>query len=94
MLTVVADLMNRMRGRLTCSETLHLLQQYIDGESTAEEARRVAQHLDHCTGCDQETDIYRQIKSAIAQTPDLADAEVIERLERFGQRVGNGENMD
>ncbi|MBT8239593.1 MAG: zf-HC2 domain-containing protein [Acidimicrobiia bacterium] len=90
MITVVADLMNRMLGRLTCSETLELLQQYLDGELTTEEARRVAQHLDHCTRCDRESDIYRQIKISIAGASDSADAEVIERLERFGQRVGNG----
>jgi anti-sigma factor (TIGR02949 family) len=94
MMTIVADLMNRMRGRMTCAETLELLQLYLDGELTAEEARKVAQHLDHCTRCDRESDIYHQIKTSITEASDSADAEVIERLERFGKRVGNGENVD
>ena len=94
MITLVADLMNRMRGRLTCSETLELLQQYLDGELSAEEARAVAHHLDHCTRCDQESEIYRQIKKSIAAASHPTDSEVIERLERFGKRVGNGEIVD
>ncbi len=93
-LTPVMDLMNRMRGRLTCGETLELLQHYLDGELTAEEARRVAEHLDHCTRCEEESEIYRQIKKAIAAAAETTDPHVIERLERFGKRVGNGEIVD
>lgn len=93
-LTPVMDLMNRMRGRLTCGETLELLQHYLDGGLTAADARRVAEHLDHCTRCDEESEIYRQIKKSIAATTDATDPHVIERLERFGERVGNGEIVD
>ena len=94
MITLVADLMNRMRGRLTCAETLELLQHYLDGELTADQAREVARHLDNCTRCERESDVYRQIKASIASASDSADAEVIERLQRFGKKVGNGENVD
>ncbi|MFW2380414.1 MAG: anti-sigma factor family protein [Acidimicrobiales bacterium] len=94
MITVVADLMNRMRGRLTCTETLELLQQYLDGELSDEAARKIAEHLDHCTRCDQESEVYGKIKASIAAATEAPDQEVIERLERFGERVGNGEIID
>jgi anti-sigma factor RsiW len=94
MITPVADLMNRLRGRLTCKQTLELLQQYLDGELTAEEARRVSEHLDHCIRCDQESEIYSEIKKSIAATAGSTDPEIIERLERFGERVGKGEIVD
>ncbi len=88
---LIADLMNRLRGRMTCAETLELLQQYLDGELTAEDARSVAQHLDSCTRCDEESDIYRQIKASIGAASETHDSDVLDRLQRFGERVGNGE---
>ncbi len=90
----MSNLMNRMRGRLTCAETLKLLQQYLDGELTAEEARRVAQHLDLCTMCDEESALFRGIKDSIAATAKQTDPEVLARLDAFGQRVRNGEMAD
>ncbi len=88
---LIADLMNRLRGRMTCAETLVLLQQYLDGELTVEEARAVAVHLDSCTRCDEESEIYRQIKASIGAASEVHDSDVLERLQRFGERVGNGE---
>ncbi len=89
--SLMADLMNRLRGRLTCSETLALLQQYLDGELTAEEARQVAKHLDSCTMCDTESELYREIKAAISLSAIETDPEVISRLEAFGERVRNSD---
>jgi anti-sigma factor RsiW len=94
MMPVLADLMNRMRGRLTCGETLDLLQFHLDGELGAEEARRVARHLDHCSPCERETELYARIKAAIALGAPAADPDVLQRLERFGRRVANGEMID
>jgi len=94
MIGLMADLRNRLRGRLTCAETLVLLQQYLDGELSAEDARAVALHLDHCTRCDEESEIYREIKKSIAATSMATDPSVIQRLEAFGERVGNGEIID
>ncbi|NNF54425.1 MAG: zf-HC2 domain-containing protein [Acidimicrobiales bacterium] len=91
MSSLVGDLMNRLRGRLTCAETLELLQQYLDGELSAEEARQVARHLDSCTMCETESEIYREIKLAISLSATETDPEVIARLEAFGERVRNGD---
>ena len=91
---LIADLMNRLRGRMTCAETLELLQQYLDGELTAAEARAVAQHLDSCTRCDEESEIYRQIKASISAASDTHDSDVLNRLQRFGERVSRGEFAD
>ena len=88
---LMADLMNRLRGRLTCSETLELLQQYLDGELSAEEARQVAKHLDSCTMCEAESEVYREIKAAISLSASDTDPEVLSRLESFGERVRNGD---
>ena len=93
MMTLISDMMNRLRGRLTCGETLELLQQHLDGELPVEQARRVAEHLDHCRMCDEESDIYRQIKHAILTSGDV-DPAVVLRLERFSERVGKGEIVD
>lgn len=94
MKSFVNDLVNRLRGRLTCAETLTLLQQYLDGELPVDEARRVAVHLDHCTMCEEESAVYARIKASIASVASGADPEVLARLERFGQRVGDGEFLD
>ncbi|NNE95434.1 MAG: zf-HC2 domain-containing protein [Acidimicrobiales bacterium] len=93
MMTLISDVMNRLMGRLTCRETLELLQQHLDGELPADQTRRVAEHLDHCRLCNAESDIYEQIKQAI-MTSGVADPDVVQRLERFGERVGNGEIVD
>ncbi len=94
MMRLYADLKNRLLGRLTCAETLVLLQQYLDGELSAEDAKAVALHLDHCTMCDEESAIYREIKISIAKASGTADQSIIKRLEAFGERVGNGEIVD
>lgn len=90
----ISDLMNRLRGRLTCAETLELLQQYLDGELPVEAARRVAVHLDHCTMCEEESAVYARIKALIGALAPAADPEVLDRLERFGERVRDGEFLD
>lgn len=94
MKSTISDLMNRLRGRLTCTETLALLQHYLDGELSADEARKVATHLDHCALCDEEAAIYARIKASIEATNPPADPEVLRRLERFGERVRSGEFLD
>lgn len=94
MKSTIANLMNRLRGRLTCAETLELLQQYLDGELSVDEARKVAAHLDHCSLCDEEAAIYARIKASIEATTPVTDPEVLMRLERFGERVRSGEFSD
>lgn len=94
MMPLVADLMNRIRGRMTCGEALELLQFHLDGELPTSEALRVAEHLDNCARCERETELYAGIKAAIASGATAADPEVIARLMRFGNRVANGEIMD
>ncbi len=94
MMPLLADLMNWMRGRMTCAETLELLQFHLDGELGAEQARRVALHLDHCNRCERETELYARIKASIASGAPAADPDVVQRLERFGRRVAKGEIID
>lgn len=75
----------------SCKETLEGLQSYLDGEVDDETARRMASHLDHCTDCDVEADVYRNIKASLASNAESVDPEVLASLQAFSARLVAGE---
>jgi hypothetical protein len=55
-----------------CHEVATVLQSYLDGELPAQDAGRVAEHLEHCQRCDIEATTVRKVIDAIQrQRPEL-----------------------
>ena len=79
------------RRGLSCHQVLEVLQSYIDGETDAETARKVAAHLDGCGICDHESEVYEKIKASLASRRRPVDPDVMSSLSLFGQRLASGE---
>ncbi len=79
------------RRGMSCSDVLEVLQSYLDGETDEETARQVLMHLDRCERCDDETEVYRQIKGSLSKKAPVLDPEIMSALHRFGERVARGE---
>lgn len=57
----------RPGGMMSCHEVGKVLQRYLDGHvDDAEQARRIAGHLDDCLRCGMEAETYQRIKDALA----------------------------
>ncbi|MDH3293200.1 MAG: zf-HC2 domain-containing protein [Acidimicrobiia bacterium] len=80
-------ILDRLRGSLSCSEVLEVIQSYIDGEIDDATARKVATHLDHCHPCVNEERAYLQIKNSLANRRIHVDVEVLDQLFSFGNRL-------
>ncbi len=80
-------LLDRLRGRPSCEEIMEVLQSYLDGEIDAETAKKVAGHLESCTQCDRESQVYQTIKSSLANRRREVDPEVLAALRQFGQQL-------
>ena len=72
---------------LTCDETFHLLDDYLDRELTADEQRLVEAHLKVCVACAQdfnfESAVLAQIRNKIERI-DLPDGLMAKILGRLG----------
>ncbi len=80
----------RRRGggeEATCAEVARVLQSYLDGHVDEVTARRVARHLDACRRCGLEAQTYGAIKDALGRRRTDVDAEALERLRSFGERL-------
>lgn len=75
----------------SCKEALEGLQSYLDGEVDEETARRMASHLDRCTDCDVEAEVYRKIKSSLNNASEPVDPDVLASLHAFSARLVAGE---
>lgn len=86
--------MKRLFGRkkgYTCDDVMVVLQSYLDGETDAETARKVAAHLDECEDCDLESSVYKGIKASLASRSEPVDAAVLATLRDFSNRVVHGD---
>ena len=79
------------RRGLSCSDVLEVLQSYLDGETDEETARKVLSHLDSCERCDDEAEVYKQIKGSLQKKAPPLDPDIMSALTRFGERVARGE---
>jgi anti-sigma factor RsiW len=84
---MIQRLLDKLNGRLSCGEVLELLQGYLDDEITAEEARKVSEHLERCDRCERESEVYRQIKENLAARSRPIDPKVLNSLEAFGRSL-------
>lgn len=76
---------------LSCAEVMEVLQAYLDGEVDAETARKVAEHLDRCDMCDDESEVFRNIKHSLASRNEPVDPDVMANLRAFSDRLVSGE---
>ena len=82
----------RRRGpgpEATCAEVAQALQSYLDGQVDEMTARRVSRHLEACRRCGLEAVTYEAIKDALARRRSDVDADALERLRSFGERLAN-----
>lgn len=51
-----------------CSEALHRVYEYLDGEMTPEETERIAAHLQECGPCLREYDLDQALKALVKRS--------------------------
>lgn len=83
--------MHRRSGgpEATCAEVARVLQSYLDGQVDEMTARRVARHLEACRRCGLEAHTYEAIKQALARRRTDVDADALERLRSFAERLAH-----
>ena len=59
-------------GHGDCSEVLHRIYEYLDGEMSADDVRRVAAHLNECQPCLAEHDLDVALKQVVRLSPSRA----------------------
>jgi mycothiol system anti-sigma-R factor len=72
-----------------CSDALHELYEYLDGELTASRRAVIAQHLTACGECFEAFDFQAELKAVIAhkcrdEVPESLKARVADLLESEG----------
>jgi anti-sigma factor (TIGR02949 family) len=73
-------------GHGDCSEVLHRIYEYLDGEMSADDVRRVATHLSECQPCLAEHDLDMALKQAVRRscsqesTPVAVRLQIIQRI--------------
>ena len=86
--------MFRRNKGLSCDQVMEVLQSYLDGETDAETAKKVATHLDDCVNCDLESSTYKRIKVSLNAQPEAIEPEILHSLREFADRVARGEVED
>ncbi len=82
---MINRLLRRFRRTPSCAEIMEVLQAYLDGEVDVDTARTVAVHLDDCTLCSHESDVYRRIKISLATRRREIDPQIRTALESFSR---------
>lgn len=73
-------------GHTDCSEVLHHIYEYLDGEMSPDEVKRVATHLAECRPCLAEHDLDAAVKAVVkrscteAQAPEAIRMQVVQRI--------------
>ena len=58
-----------MNDELVCAEVVELVSDYLDGSLPEPEARRVAEHLDACPGCEAYFEQVRATTEGLGRVP-------------------------
>jgi len=64
-----------------CSETLHRVYEYLDGEMTQDDTHRIAQHLDECAPCLQQYNLDKALKALVKRSCQCEEAPVALRTQ-------------
>lgn len=75
------------KREMSCSEIMEVLQSYLDGETDASVARKVASHLRECKRCDTESGVYDRIRQSLGNREIEVDPQVMEALTEFGRNL-------
>jgi anti-sigma factor (TIGR02949 family) len=76
--------MSDAKGRITCSEAVRKLWDYLDHTITAEDQERVEKHLSFCRSCCGELEFAKELRGFLASGgAEEIPADVRARLERF-----------
>lgn len=59
-----------------CSEVLHRVYEYLDGEMTAGDTHKIAQHLDECGPCLKQYDLDQALKALVKRSCQCEEAPV------------------
>ncbi|GAB3444269.1 hypothetical protein GCM10027517_23710 [Phycicoccus ginsengisoli] len=51
-----------------CSEVLHRVYEYLDGEMTRDDTEKIKQHLDECGPCLKEYDLDQALKALVKRS--------------------------
>ncbi|MEM7340019.1 MAG: zf-HC2 domain-containing protein [Actinomycetota bacterium] len=81
------------RNQMTCGEVMEVLQAYLDGEVDADQARRIAAHLDRCAACDNEASVFGRIKVSLSTRQRSVDPQILDALTSYSQRLAQGEEV-
>ncbi len=72
--------MNEMAGT-DCSEVLHRVYEYLDGEMTATDTQKIRRHLDECAPCLREYDLDLVVKALVKRSCGCEEAPVALRTQ-------------
>ena len=59
-----------------CSEVLHRVYEYLDGEMTADDTEKIKLHLDECGPCLKEYDLDQALKALVKRSCECEEAPV------------------
>ena len=59
-----------------CSEVLHRVYEYLDGEMTLDDTEKIKQHLDECGPCLKEYDLDQALKALVKRSCECEEAPV------------------
>ena len=59
-----------------CSEVLHRVYEYLDGEMTADDTEKIKHHLDECGPCLKEYDLDQALKALVKRSCACEEAPV------------------
>jgi anti-sigma factor (TIGR02949 family) len=78
---------SHVESHAECSEVLHRIYEYLDGEMQPSDVARVAQHLEACGPCLSEHDLDRAVKAAVRRSnaqeqacPDSLRVQIVQRI--------------
>ena len=78
---------SHVESHAECSEVLHRIYEYLDGEMHPADVARVAQHLEACGPCLNEHDLDRAVKAAVRRSssqeqscPESLRVQIVQRL--------------
>jgi anti-sigma factor RsiW len=83
----------KSRRMMTCRRVGEQLQAYLDGEVDDLSARRIAHHLEDCRRCGMELEVYTEIKATLQRRAGGVDADALDRLRSFGQRLATAPDL-
>ena len=64
-----------------CSEVLHRVYEYLDGEMTATDTQKIRRHLDECAPCLREYDLDLVVKALVKRSCGCEEAPVALRTQ-------------